>query len=271
MGGSFDTGLMEESAAMAAREAAATGVQLTFLANVRPGARPPLGPCDGVPGEDPLLIARMTEATVRGYQGDDLTAPDKIAACFKHFGGYGRLGGRPGLQHRRHLTTGCSGSSNLDGYKAAVDAGAAMGMTSFNTIDRIPATGSKKLYRKILRDEWGFEGVAITDFDAVNEMIPPRLAGRWEGSRKVRAQSGRRHRDDVHPHLKLRQKSWSVRAKWTKSWSTRRSWRILKLKNKLGLFENPFKGADPEKEKELFQCDAHMALARKAAAAVSSS
>ena len=147
------------------------------------------------PGEDPLLIARMTEATVRGYQGDDLTAPDKIAACFKHFGGYGRLGGRPGLQHRRHLTTGCSGSSNLDGYKAAVDAGAAMGMTSFNTIDRIPATGSKKLYRKILRDEWGFEGVAITDFDAVNEMIPPRprrpMGRKPQSTRSKRASTSR--------------------------------------------------------------------------------
>lgn len=264
MGGSFDTGLMEESAAMAAREAAATGVQLTFSPMCDLVRDPRWGRVMESPGEDPLLIARMTEATVRGYQGDDLTAPDKIAACFKHFGGYG--GSEGGRDYNTvDISDGMLREFYLDGYKAAVDAGAAMGMTSFNTIDRIPATGSKKLYRKILRDEWGFEGVAITDFDAVNEMIPHGLAADGKEAAKYALEAGV-DIEMMSTHILNYGKELVRSGEVDEKLVDEAVWRILKLKNKLGLFENPFKGADPEKEKELFQCDAHMALARKAAA-----
>ena len=156
MGGSFDTGLMEESAAMAAREAAATGVQLTFSPMCDLVRDPRWGRVMESPGEDPLLIARMTEATVKGYQGDEML-PHKIAACFKHFGGYG--GSEGGRDYNTvDISDGMLREFYLDGYKAAVDAGAAMGMTSFNTIDRIPATGSKNFTARSSGTNGGLTG-----------------------------------------------------------------------------------------------------------------
>ncbi len=264
MGSSFNTDLMEEAAAMAAREAAATGVQLTFSPMADLVRDPRWGRVMESPGEDPLLIARMTEATVKGYQGEDVSAPDRIASCFKHFGGYGAAeGGRD--YNTVDVSDGMLREFYLDGYKAAVDAGAAMGMTSFNTIDRIPATGSQKLYRKILRDEWGFDGVAITDFDAVNEMIPHGLAADGKEAAKYALKAGV-DIEMMSTHILNYGKELVRSGEIDEKLIDEAVWRILKLKNKLGLFENPFKGADPEKEKELHQCAAHMALAREISA-----
>ena len=124
---SFDTGLMEEAAAMAARESAVTGVHLTFSPMADLVRDPRWGRVMESPGEDPLLGARMTQATVKGYQGEEMSAPDRIASCFKHFGGYG--GSEAGRDYNTvDISDGTLREFYLTAYKAAVDAGAAMSM-----------------------------------------------------------------------------------------------------------------------------------------------
>ncbi len=263
MGCSFDTELMEEAAAMAARESAATGIHLTFSPMADLVRDPRWGRVMESPGEDPVLNARMTAATVKGYQGEDIAAPDRIASCFKHFGGYGASeGGRD--YNTVDISDGTLREFYLAAYKAAVDAGAEMAMTSFNTIDRVPATGNKKMFRKILREEWGFGGVAITDFDAVGELIPHGLAADGKEAAEYALKAGADIEMMSANYLNYTRELLEE-GKIDISLIDEAVWRILLLKNKLGLFENPFKGADPEKEKEVQLCDAHLSLARKAA------
>ncbi len=262
MGCSFDPELMEEVSAMAARESAATGVHLTFSPMADLVRDPRWGRVTESPGEDPVLNARMTAAAVRGYQGDDIAAPDRIASCFKHFGGYGASeGGRD--YNTVDISDGTLREFYLTAYKAAVDAGAAMAMTSFNTIDRIPATGSKKMFRKILREEWGFDGVAITDFDAVGELIPHGLAADGKEAAEYALKAGADIEMMSANYLNYA-RELIEEGKIDIALIDESVLRILRLKNKLGLFENPFKGADPEKEKALHLCGEHLALARKA-------
>lgn len=264
MGCSFDTGLMEETAAMAARESAVTGVHLTFSPMADLVRDPRWGRVMESPGEDPVLNARMTEASVRGYQGDDIAAPDRIASCFKHFGGYGAS--EAGRDYNTvDISDGTLREFYLTAYKAAVDAGAAMAMTSFNTIDRIPASGNKKMFRKILREEWGFDGVAITDFSAIHEMIAHGLAADGKEAAKYALEAGA-DIEMMSTHYLNYARELIQEGKVDIALIDEAVLRILQLKNKLGLFENPFKGADPEKEKEVHLCKEHLELARRAAA-----
>ena len=107
---------------------------------------------------------------VRGFQGDDLKEPYKIASCVKHFAGYGApTAGRD--YNTVELSEHTFRDFYLPSYKAGIDAGAAMVMTSFNTVNGVPATGNKKLMRGILRDEMGFDGVLISDWAAIEEII----------------------------------------------------------------------------------------------------
>lgn len=261
---SFDTGLMEEAAAMAARESAVTGVHLTFSPMADLVRDPRWGRVMESPGEDPLLGARMTQATVKGYQGEEMSAPDRIASCFKHFGGYG--GSEAGRDYNTvDISDGTLREFYLTAYKAAVDAGAAMAMTSFNTIDRIPATGNKKMFRKILREEWGFDGVAITDFGAVHEMIAHGYAADGTEAAKYALEAGA-DIEMMSTHYLNEGRKLVQQGKIDISLIDEAVLRILQLKNKLGLFENPFKGADPEKEKQVHLCKEHLEIARRAAA-----
>ncbi len=263
MGCSFAPGLMEEAAAMAAREASAAGIQLTFSPMADLVRDPRWGRVMESPGEDPLLNARMTERCVRGYQGEDIAASDRIASCFKHFGGYGAS--EAGRDYNTvDISDGMLREFYLSAYKAAVDAGAVMGMTSFNTVDRIPATGSKKLLRKILREEWGFEGVVITDFNAINEMIAHGFAADGSEAAKYALQAGvdiEMMSTCILGHAKELIEKGEVDGRLIDEAVLR----ILTLKNRLGLFENPLKGLQPEKAKELSLCAAHRELARRVA------
>lgn len=264
MGCSFDTKLMEETAAMAARESAATGVHLTFSPMADLVRDPRWGRVMESPGEDPVLNARMTEATVKGYQGDDMAAADRIASCFKHFGGYGAS--EAGRDYNTvDISDGTLREFYLTAYKAAVDAGAAMVMTSFNTIDRIPSSGNKKMFRKILREEWGFNGVAITDYSAIHEMIVHGIAADGKQAARYALEAGA-DIEMMSTHYLNYARELIEEGKIDIALINEAVLRILQLKNKLGLFENPFKGADPEKEKEIHLCKEHRALARRAAA-----
>ncbi len=260
---SFDPELQREANAVAARESAVEGIHVTFSPMADLVRDPRWGRVMESPGEDPLLAARMTAAAVEGYQGEDLKAPDRIASCFKHFGGYGASeGGRD--YNTVDISDGTLREFYLSGYKAAADAGAAMAMTSFNTIDRIPATANKKLFRRILRNEWGFEGVAITDFDATGELIAHGLAADGREAARYSLEAGV-DIEMMSTHYLNNLKSLVESGEIDMALIDEAVLRILRLKNRLGLFENPFKGADPEHEDEVCLSEGHLEAARRIA------
>jgi beta-glucosidase len=154
----------------------------------------------------------------------------------------------------------------LPAYKAAVEEGCKMAMTSFNTINSIPASANEWLLKELLRNEWGFEGVVISDWDAVGELIPHGVAE----DEKEAAEKALKAGVDIEmmtacyvKHLKSLVEEGKINARLINESVLR----ILKLKEELGLFENPFKGTDVEKEARLVVCEEHRKAAREAAAA----
>ena len=171
IGCSWDVELAETSAAVAAKESAVAGIHVTFAPMVDLVRDPRWGRVMETTGEDPYLNSLFARAFVRGYQGGNLKEDtDRLAACVKHFAAYGAPEGG-----RDYNTVDMSERQlreyYLPAYRAALDEGCAMVMTSFNTVDGIPATGNEKLMRGILREEWGFDGVVISDWASIREMI----------------------------------------------------------------------------------------------------
>ena len=165
----FDPALVEEGARVAAVEATAQGVRWTFSPMLDIARDPRWGRIAEGSGEDPYLDARMGEAMVRGYQGAqwDTTA---MAACIKHFVGYGAAeGGRD--YNSTFLTENQLRNVYLPPFEAAVKAGALTLMTSFNDNDGVPSTGNRFIVKDILRDEWGFDGLVVTDWNSMGEMV----------------------------------------------------------------------------------------------------
>ena len=165
----FDPALVEEGARVAALEATAQGVRWTFSPMLDIARDPRWGRMAEGSGEDTWLDARMGEAMVRGYQGTqwDTTA---MAACIKHFVGYGAAeGGRD--YNSTFLTERQLRNVYLPPFEAAVRAGALTLMTSFNDNDGVPSTGNVFVVKDVLRDEWGFDGLVVTDWNSMGEMI----------------------------------------------------------------------------------------------------
>ncbi|MBD0851132.1 beta-glucosidase BglX [Maribacter arenosus] len=167
---SWDMGLIEKTARMAATEASADGINWTFSPMVDISRDPRWGRFSEGSGEDPYLGSEIAKAMVRGYQGDDLTKNNTIMSCVKHFALYGAS-----EAGRDYNTVDMSRirmyNEYLPPYKAAIDAGVGSVMASFNEIDGIPATGNKWLLTDLLRKQWGFKGFVVSDYTGVNEMI----------------------------------------------------------------------------------------------------
>lgn len=162
--------LAKECARIAAREAAAAGFHWTFAPMMDICRDPRWGRIAEGFGEDPYLASQFAVAMVEGFQGDDLAAPDAVAACAKHFAGYGAAeGGRD--YDAANIPERMLRDIYLPPFKAAVDAGVATVMTAFNEIDGVPASGNIRLLRDILRTEWGFRGFVVSDWRATAEMI----------------------------------------------------------------------------------------------------
>ncbi len=165
----FDPALVEEGARIAAVEATAQGVRWTFSPMLDIARDPRWGRIAEGSGEDPWLDARMAEAMVRGYQGTALDTTS-LAACIKHFVGYGAAeGGRD--YNSTFLTERQLRNVYLPPFEAAVKAGAMTLMTSFNDNDGVPSTGNTFILKDVLRDEWGFDGLVVTDWNSMGEMI----------------------------------------------------------------------------------------------------
>ncbi len=166
----FDPELVEQGARVAAVEATASGVRWTFSPMLDIARDPRWGRVAEGSGEDPYLDTQMGVAMVRGYQGDDLADASSMAACIKHFVGYGAVeGGRD--YNSTMISERSLRNTYFPAFKACVDAGALTLMTSFNEIDGIPSTGNDFLLRDVLRKEWGFDGMVVTDWNSSGEMI----------------------------------------------------------------------------------------------------
>ena len=187
-----------------------------------------------------------------------------MAACVKHFAGYG--GATAGRDYNTvELSEHTFREFYLRSYEAGVKAGAAMVMTSFNTVNGTPATGNRWLMRRILREEMGFDGVLISDWAAIEEMIPHGYCA----DRKEAAIRAIRAGVDIDMMTGIYSEQLAKLVKEgtiPESLVDEACLRILTLKNKLGLFENPFKDADEAKEKTVIRSEKHRALAKKAAA-----
>ena len=166
----FDPDLWERTARAAAEEAAADGIALTFAPMLDICRDPRWGRIAEGPGEDPWIGERFARAKVRGFQGDDLAAPGSIAATAKHIGAYGAV-----TAGRDYASVDISDRAlhevYLPPFRAAVQAGAAAIMAAFTDLAGVPATANRALLRDLVRDRWGFEGIIVSDFNAISELV----------------------------------------------------------------------------------------------------
>lgn len=166
----WDIDAIRESARIAAAEASAMGIAWTFSPMCDVSADPRWGRVSEGSGEDPYLGSKISAAMVQGYQGENLADSSSILACVKHFAAYGAP--EAGRDYNTvDMSERMFRDRYLPPYKSALDAGAATVMTSFNDFDAIPASGNSKLLKDILRDELGFKGFVVSDYNAVTEMI----------------------------------------------------------------------------------------------------
>jgi len=201
---------------------------------------------------------------VEGYQGEgSLKEPYKIAACVKHFAGYGApIAGRE--YNTVELSTRTLYDNYLPAYQAAIKAGCATAMTSFNTLDRVPSTANKWLMRDVLRKQMGFEGVLISDWAAIEEVICHGVASGKKEAARLALEAG--VDIDMMTTCYCRNIKELIEEKQIDiSLLDEAVYRILNLKNELGLFENPYKDADKDMEKEVVLSAEHRWEARYAA------
>ena len=250
---SWDMELIERSARVAATEATADGLNWAFSPMVDIARDPRWGRIAEGGGEDPYLGSRISAAMVRGYQGDDLGRDNTLMACVKHFALYGAAEGG-----RDYNTVDMSRvrmyNEYLPPYKAAVDAGTASVMSSFNVIDGIPATGNKWLLTELLRRQWGFKGMVVSDYTSVNEMIDHGMGDLQQVS--ALALNAGLDMDMVgEGYLTTLQKSLKE-GKVTLKQIDDACRRILEAKYKLGLFEDPYRYCNADRAaKEVLSSD----------------
>lgn len=260
---SFNPENYENAASVAAAESSASGIHLTFAPMSDLVRDPRWGRVMESPGEDTYLNCIMTKAAVHGFQGDNPKEKGKIASCVKHFAGYGAAeGGRD--YNWVDISENTLRQFYLPSYKAALDAGARMVMTSFNVIDGIPSSANKKLFRDILRNEWGFDGCTISDYAAVHETIINGIAKDGSDAARQCIEAGV-DIEMMSAHYINYGKKLVEEGRLSMELIDQAVRNILNLKNELGLFENPFKDANPEAEKKLHLCKEHREKARQAA------
>ena len=264
MSASWDTEAIEKSARIAAEEAAAAGLHWTYSPMCDISVEPRWGRISEGSGEDPYLGSLIAAAMTRGYQGDDLSADNTILACVKHFAAYGAP--QAGRDYNTvDMSERWLREFYLPPYKAAVDAGALSVMASFNELDGVPAHASSHLMEDILRKEWGFEGFIVSDYTGIWEMTNHGYAKDLEDAGRLSINAGL-DMDMMSAaymnHLKDLVESGEVSIK-TIDAAVRR---VLNVKAALGLFEDPYKYCDPQREKERTLTQENKAFARHFAA-----
>lgn len=238
--------LIEKSARIAAMEATANGVNWTYSPMVDIARDPRWGRVAEGAGEDPYLGSLIAKMYVSGYQGDDLALNNTMMACVKHFALYGA-----GEAGRDYNTADMSRVSMynywLPPYRAAVDFGVGSVMTSFNVVDMVPATGNYWLLTRLLRDEWRFDGFVVTDYTAINEMIPHGM-GDLQGVSALALKAGTDMDMVGEGFINTLEKSLNE-GKITMDYINKACRRVLEAKYKLGLFEDPYLYIEPGRAK----------------------
>ena len=259
----WDTSLAYKSARIAATEAAAAGINWTFAPMVDIARDARWGRIVEGAGEDPYLGSLFAKARVRGFQGDDLSANNTIAACAKHFAAYGAAeGGRD--YNTADISERTLREIYLPPFKAAVDAGAQTLMTSFNEIAGVPSSINKHLLTDILRKEWKFNGFVVSDWESIDEVVLHGAAKNYEEAAQKAITAGLDMDMEGESYPKFLTKL--VQEKKVSEETLNQAVRnILRVKFKLGLFENPFKYIDEAREKETMLKPEHRALAREVA------
>ena len=259
---SWDMDLIERSARIAAEESAADGLNWTFSPMVDIARDPRWGRIAEGAGEDPYLGSLVAKAMVRGYQGKSLGNINSIMACVKHFGLYGAA-----EAGRDYNTVDMSPVKMyeyyLPPYKAAVDAGVASVMTSFNEINGVPSTGNKWLLTDLLREQWGFKGFVVTDYTAINEMQDHGM-GNQEKVTELAIKAGV-DMDMVSEAFLVNLKKLLIQKKITIQQIDLACRSILEAKYKLGLFNDPYKNINDQKPKEQIFTESNRKAAREIA------
>ena len=258
---SFDTQLVGDMARVTAKESCAAGQHVTFspMVDLLRDAR--WGRVMEGYGEDPYLNSVMATTVVDGYQGEDLSKEGTISACVKHFAGYGAV--ESGREYNTvDLSERTLRQYHFPSYKAACDAKAGMLMTAFTAIGGVPSTGNKWLVKDVLRDEWGYDGVVITDYGSINTMQGHSISSDDECLAKLAMDATVDHEMCVDRYRRALPKLLES-GQITMEQIDNAVWRVLSLKNRMGLFENPYRFADVQKAKELICCKEHLDLARK--------
>lgn len=257
---SWDLEAIERSARIAATEAAAEGIHWTFAPMVDIARDPRWGRIAEGAGEDEYLASRIAAARVRGFQGDDLAALDTVLATPKHFAAYGAAqAGRD--YHTTDMSERELRETYLPPFKAAIDAGAGSIMTGFNDLNGIPATGNRWLLTDLLRGEWGFDGFVVSDYTSINELVPHGYATDEAHAAALALMAGvdMDLQGGVYlAHLRSALDGGQVSAERLDE-AVRL---ILEAKYRLGLFDDPYRYSDPEREAAEVYRPEHLEAAR---------
>mgnify|MGYP006074553507 FL=1 len=246
---SWDLEAIKKSAEVAAEEAAAAGINWTFAPMVDISRDARWGRVMEGAGEDPYLGSKIAFARVKGFQGSDLSKHNTLAACAKHFAAYGFA------ESGREYNTVDVGTSTLNNivfppFQATIDAGVRTFMNAFNELNGIPATGNTYLQRTILKDKWKFDGFVVSDWGSIEEMVAHGHAKDGKHAAQIAANAGSDM--DMESYLYVNELAGLVReGKVKEAYITDAARRILRVKFELGLFDDPYKYCDEQREKEV--------------------
>lgn len=260
---SFEPELAKLTARAAAEEMTAVGVHWTYAPMIDVARDQRWGRVAEGSGEDPHLCSLFAAAYVQGFQGTDLSSPRSVAACPKHFAGYGAVVG--GMEYNTtDLTERELRQTHLPPFKAAFDAGAITTMAAFNAVDGVPASGNRHLLTDILRGDLGFKGFVVSDAGSAEELVAHGVAVDEKDAAREAISAGL----DVNMggglfkrHLAGHVTSGAV----TPDRLDEAVRRVLLVKEALGLFEDPYRSLDPQRERSGIRTPAALALARRAA------
>ena len=259
---SWDPATVEKGASVAAAEARASGVHWTFAPMVDIARDPRWGRIAEGAGEDTFFGMAMARARVRGFQGTDYSAQDKVVACAKHFVAYGAAeGGRD--YNTTDMSENTLRSVYLPPFKAAVDAGVGTLMSAFNDLNGVPTSANPFTLTQVLRHEWKFDGFVVSDYTAVQELINHGLAADGKDAAQHALNAG----VDMEMVSRLFNQHGSAlikEAKVNQATIDEAVRRILRIKFRLGLFDRPY--ADEGRERAAIMSAANVAAARAAAA-----
>ncbi|MCK4749918.1 MAG: glycoside hydrolase family 3 C-terminal domain-containing protein, partial [Bacteroidales bacterium] len=260
---SWNLDLMKKSAQLAAKEAAASGLNWTFAPMVDISRDPRWGRVSEGNGEDTYLAALISEVRVQGFQGGDLSDPSTLASCIKHFAAYGApVAGRD--YNTVDMSEIAFRQDFLPPYQTGIKAGAVTAMASFNDLFGVPATASRYLMTEVLREEWGFEGFVVTDYSGIDQLRDHGVAKDKQHAGELALTAGIDM--DMQSLIFIDYLAQSIEdGRVTMEEIDTAVKRVLRVKFQLGLFDNPFRYLDEQREAAVVHSEELMDHALQAA------